>query len=544
MKFFRFAALLLACVLPFAACTKSGGGAAPGAGGHNPWTQPGVLRLGEPDEPDSINPMFGHSYATDEAATMIFSYLMRYDDNGNFVPDLALQVPSYANGGVSKDGKTITFHLRKAQWADGAPLTAKDWMFTYNAVRNPANNTKSLFGWDDIASAQAPDDETIVVHLKQANSTILGIFAMGGNAYPPLPAHILAKYPDINRVPFNSTPLSSGPYILKQWNHGASLIFVPNPYYWRGAPKIKEVVWKVIPNVSTLFNELQTHEIDVYSDVDQLHIANLSSLRGYRISHRLIANWRHMGINMSRPFLRDVRVRTAIAEGVDWKRINDTIYHGYNQLAVSDIFPQSWAAPNIPPYPYNPDQSKQLLAQAGWTMGSDGWLHNKSGQILHLSISTNTDNQPNNQAEVQIQSQLRALGIQIEIRNYPTSLLFAQDGPLYQGHFDLEWSVETNAPDPDNSGLWNSKYIPPHGGNTSWLRDPIVDQTSDAALLTFDQTKRKALYQREEEEIHKVVPAVFFYWENSFAAINTDVKGYVPGAYISDMWNCWQWQVQ
>jgi peptide/nickel transport system substrate-binding protein len=544
MKFFRFAALLLACVLPFAACTKSGGGAAPGAGGHNPWTQPGVLRLGEPDEPDSINPMFGHSYATDEAATMIFSYLMRYDDNGNFVPDLALQVPSYANGGVSKDGKTITFHLRKAQWADGAPLTAKDWMFTYNAVRNPANNTKSLFGWDDIASAQAPDDETIVVHLKQANSTILGIFAMGGNAYPPLPAHILAKYPDINRVPFNSTPLSSGPYILKQWNHGASLIFVPNPYYWRGAPKIKEVVWKVIPNVSTLFNELQTHEIDVYSDVDQLHIANLSSLRGYRISHRLIANWRHMGINMSRPFLRDVRVRTAIAEGVDWKRINDTIYHGYNQLAVSDIFPQSWAAPNIPPYPYKPDQSKQLLAQAGWTMGSDGWLHNKSGQILHLSISTNTDNQPNNQAEVQIQSQLRALGIQIEIRNYPTSLLFAQDGPLYQGHFDLEWSVETNAPDPDNSGLWNSKYIPPHGGNTSWLRDPIVDQTSDAALLTFDQTKRKALYQREEEEIHKVVPAVFFYWENSFAAINTDVKGYVPGAYISDMWNCWQWQVQ
>ena len=543
MKFFRCIALMLACAVGFAACTKSGGSSAATPGGHNPWTQTGVLRLGEPDEPDSINPMFGHTVATDEAALMLFSYLMRYDDNGNMIPDLALQVPTYANGGISKDGKTITFHLRKAQWADGVPLTSKDWLFTYHAVMNPANNTKMLFGWDDIASAQTPDDSTIVVHLKQANSTILGIFAMGGDAYPPLPAHILAKYPDINRVPFNQHPLSSGPYILKEWNHGSNLVFVPNPKYFRGAPKLKEVVWKVIPNVNTLFNELQTHEIDVYSDVDQLHIPQLPSLKGFTVSHRLIANWRHLGINTSKPMLHDVRVRLAIAEGVDWKRINDTIYHGYNQLAVSDVFPQSWAAPNIPPYKYDQEDSKRLLAQAGWTMGSDGYLHNKDGQTLRLSISTNTDNQPNNQAEVQIQSQLRPLGIDIEIRNYPTSLLFAQDGPLYQGKYDLEWSVSTNAPDPDNSGLWNSKYIPPHGGNTSWLKDPVVDQTSDAALATFDQAKRKALYQREEEAIHKDVPAVFFYWENSYTAMNSDLKGYKPGAFIADMWNCWEWSI-
>jgi peptide/nickel transport system substrate-binding protein len=541
MNLRRLAAFALVCGLTVSGCTKTGGPA--GGGGHNPWTQPGVIRLGEPDEPDSINPLFGHTVATDEASTMIFSYLMRYDDNGNFIPDLALQVPSYENGGISSDGKTITFHLRKnAKWADGVPLTAKDWIFTYNAVRNPANNTKSLFGWDDIASAQAPDDYTIVVHLKVPNSTLLGLFAMGGNAYPPLPAHILAKYPDINRVPFNQHPLSSGPYILKQWNHGASLIFVPNPTYFRGAPKLKQVVWKVIPNVNTLFNELETHEIDVYGDVDQLHIPKLSELKGYHVTHRLIAYWRHMMINTSRPLLRDVRVRTAIAEGIDWKRINDTIYHGYNQMAVSDIFPQSWAAPNIPQYKYNPQHAKQLLAQAGWTMGPDGILH-KGGQTLRLSISTNTDNQPNNQAEVQIQGALRPLGIAIDIRNYPTSLLFAQDGPLYSGKYDLEWSVSTNAPDPDNSGSWNSKYIPPHGGNTAWLKDPVVDQTSEAALRTYDRAKRKALYQREEEAIHKDVPAVFFYWENAYTATNTDIKNYKPAAFIADMWNCWEWSI-
>lgn len=541
MNLYRMLALALACAFGLSACSRTGG--ATSAGGHNPWTQSGILRLGEPDEPDSINPLFGHTVACDEAATMIFSYLMRYDDNGNFIPDLATQIPSYQNGGISKDGKTITFHLRRnARWSDGVALTSKDWMFTYSAIRNPANNIKSLFGWDDIASAQAPDPYTIIVRLKKPNSTILGLFAMGGNAYPPLPAHLLAQYPDINRVWFNQHPVSSGPYVLKEWNHGSSLVFVPNRYYFRGAPKLKEVLWKVIPNVNTLFEQLQTHEIDVYSDVDQLHIPQLPSLKGYTVTHRLIAYWRHMMMNTSRPLLRDVRVRQAIAQAVDWKRINDTSYHGYNELAVSDIFPQSWAAPDIPPYTYDTAHAKQLLAQAGWAMGPDGWLH-KNGRRLTLMISSNTDNQPNNQAEVQIQAQLKPLGIDIEIRNYPTSLLFAQNGPLYSGNYDLEWSVATNAPDPDNSGNWNSAYIPPRGGNTAWLRDPIVDQTSSAALLTYDHAKRKALYQREEEEIHKVVPAVFFYWENAYTATNTDLKNYKPAAFIADMWNCWEWTI-
>ena len=546
MTFRRIAGLAVACGLLLSACSKTTTTATGGATAHagpNAWTQPGVLRLGEPDEPDSLNPMFGHTAATDEAAAMLYTFLMRYDQNGNYIPDLALQVPTYANGGISKDGKTITFHLRKgARWADGAPLTANDWIFTYHAVMNPANNTKSLYGWDDIASANAPDPYTIVVHLKRPDSSVLGEFAMGGDAYPPLPAHLLANLPDINHAAFNAHPLSSGPYILKQWNHGSSLVFVPNPYYWRGKPKLKEVLWKVIPNVTTMFNELRTHEIDVYPNVDDLHVPMLASISGITVTHRLIANWRHMGINTNRPLLRDVRVRRAIAQAVDWKRINTTIYHGYNQLAVSDVFPLSWAAPNIPPYRYDPDRAKELLAQAGWTMGADGWLH-KDGKTLRLTISTNTDNQPNNDAEVQIQGQLRPLGIEIVIHNYPTSLLFAQDGPLYSGHYDLEWSVDTNGPDPDNRGTWNGKYIPPHGGNTSWLNDPVVNRTSQAAIETFDLKKRAALYQQEEEAIHRDVPAVFFYWENSYTAQNSDLKNYVPAAFIADMWNCWEWSI-
>lgn len=540
MNWTRYPAAALIAAVALSSCTKTG---TAGAGGRNPWTIPGEVRVGNSDEPDSLNPLFAHTDATDQVDGLIFSALLRYDDNGDFIPDLATSVPTYANGGLSKDGKTITLHLRRGlRWSDGAPLTSKDWMFTYSAVNNKLNNVKGTFGWDDIASANAPDLTTIVIHLKRPNSTILGILAFGGDGYPPLPAHVLAGLPDINRAPFNGKPISSGPFVLQQWNHGASLVFVPNPYYYRGAPHLKKILWRVVPNTNTLFNELQTHDIDVLVGVNENVVARLSQVKGITVIKKLIANWRHMAFNMQKPLLSDRRVRLAIAEGVDWKRINDTSYHGYNDLAVSDIFPLSWAAPHIPPYPYDPQDARRLLAQAGWRMGADGWLH-KGNQTLQLTISTGTNKQENIEAEVQVQSQLKPLGIDLQVRNYPVSLLFAQNGPIYTGKYDIEWSVEINAPDPDNSGLWNGKYVPPHGGNTVLLNDPLVNRTSEQALLTFDHAVRKRLYQQEEERIHELVPSIFFYWENEYTAVNSDMKNLRPAAFVQDTWNAWDWRI-
>ena len=534
-------AALLMCALALTACAKTGSPG--GAGGANAWTHHGTVRVGNSDEPDSLNPLFAHTDASDQIAGLLFSNMLRYDQDGNFITDLATEIPSYENGGISKDGKTITFHMRKGvKWSDGAPLTAKDWLFTYHSVQNPANNTKGRAGWDEIASASAPDDYTIVVKMKKVNSSILGLFAFGGFAYPPLPAHLLAKLSDINRAPFNATPISSGPFVLKKWNHGSSLEFDANPLYFRGKPKADHILWKVVPDGNTLFSQLQTHDIDVLSGVNENQIGMLDAIKGITVTKKLIANWRHLGINTRKPQLSDQRVRLALVESVDWKRINDTIYHGYNQLAVSDMYPNSWAAPKIDPYPYDPQGAKKLLADAGWSMGPDGVLH-KGTTAMHLVISTGTNKQENTQAEVQIQSQLKPLGFDVTIRNYPVSLLFAQNGPIYTGQSDLEWSVEINAPDPDNTGAWNGKYIPPHGSNTVYLNDPIVNQTSEDALRTFDRAKRKALYQREEERIHELVPQMAFYWENNYVATNSDLKNFKPAAFVQDTWNAWEWEI-
>jgi peptide/nickel transport system substrate-binding protein len=512
---------------------------------RNPWTIPGHLRLGATDEPDALNPLFSHNAAADQIETLLFAYVFRYDAHGNLIPEVAREIPSYANGGISRDGRTITLHIRPGlTWSDGAPLDARDVRFTWRAAVDGRNNTKLRIGWNDIASIDVPNATTVVAHLKRVNSAILAEIwgGGGGSSYPPLPEHLLGKLPNLNTAAFNITPISSGPWLLSAWNHGATLEFAPNPRYWRGPPKLRALTWKIVPNPDTLLEELQTHDVDVYDSVPESQVPRLRDLAGITVAKRLVANYRHLELNTRRPQLADVRVRRAIALAIDWDRINQTVYHGIDVRAVSDIVPDSWAAPRIPQWRYDPAEARRLLDAADWKPGATG-IRQRAAMPLALAVSA-TNKPGNEQAEVQMQQQLRAVGIELTIKNYPASFLFAQTGPLYGGKYDLSWSIDTNGPEPDNAGNWSGHYMPPNGANTSFLNDPIMTQTSEDALKTFDRGRRKALYQREEERIHEMVPAIFLYWEVSYVAYNADLRNYVPAEYdMAGAWNSYAWEI-
>jgi peptide/nickel transport system substrate-binding protein len=532
-----FAALLASAAL--GACTRVGGD----AGGRHAWTLPGHVRIGSTDEPDNLDPLFAHSDATDQVDALLFAPVFRYDQRGEFVPELATEVPTYRNGGISKDSKTIVLHWRHGvRWSDGAPLTARDLRFTWRAATNPSNNTKALNGWDDIATIDVPDPYTAVLRLKRPNANVLGVLGGGGGAsYPPLPEHLLGKRSELNDAPFNGQPLSSGPWLLAAWHHGAALEFVPNPLYWRGPPKLHALTFAIVPDPQTLVAQLRTHDVDAIANVGESLAGSLEGVPGIRLVKHRSANWRRLMINCARPALNDVRVRRAIAEAIDWNRINLTVYHGLNLRAHSDIPPDSWAAPNVPLYPYDPPGARGLLDAAGYESGTGGVRANRT-TALRFTISA-TNKPGNEQAELEMQQMLRAVGIELTIKNYLPSVLFAQDGPLYSGRYDLEWSIDTNGPDPDNQGSWSGDFVPPRGANTTFLRDPVLTATSDAAIRTFDRAARKALYQREESRIHELVPAVFLYWQTAVAAYNDDLRNYKPAEYITDNWNSWEWTI-
>ena len=541
---YRLLAVFAVCAIVFGACTKADQSTTTASGRH-PWTRPNRLIIGTAgEEPDTLNKLFANTDASDQVAQFISEPLLRYGQSGEYLPAAATEVPSLQNGGIGKDERTITLHIRKGmKWSDGAPYDGRDLVFTWHAVMNPRNNTRLTTGWDDIASMGLPDPHTVIVHLKKPYGGILGIFASGGAGYAPLPAHLLQHLPELNHAPFNSKPISSGPFVLTAWNHGSSLEFDANPNYWRGKPGLQHVTYKVVPNADTLFNLLQTHDVDVFDGVNENQIDRLKDLSGFTVTKRLIANVRRLQFNTSKPQLSDPRVRLAVGEAIDWDRINNTIYHGYNQRAATDVFPLSWAAPTgIGPIKHDVEDAKRLLDAAGWKAGASG-MRAKDGVPLAFSVSTTVSKQANIQAELQMQQELHDIGVTLDVRNFTTSVLFSQHGPIYSGKFDSEFTIETQGPDPDNEGLWSGKMIPPHGANASWLNDPVLTQTSHDANLTFDRAKRKALYQRQADRIHELTPAVFLYWQNSFAAVNSDLKNWKPASYISSYWNCWEWTI-
>src|SRR5579864_1990086 len=239
-----------------------------GIPGSHSWTVPGVLRWGEYTEPDTLNPMLSSLQVTLEESMLWAGYLFNYNDNNEFVPELATQMPTLENRGISRDGLTIIYHLRRGvRWQDGAPFGADDVIFSWHAIMNPRNNVEGRVGYELISSIDKIDDYTIVVHLTRPFAPFTAtFFTMGAFAYAVLPKHLLAGLPDINRAQYNLLPIGTGPFRVVGYRHGQDLKLEANPLYWRGPPKLREVDITYFSDQNTILTQLRTHEVDLVTN--------------------------------------------------------------------------------------------------------------------------------------------------------------------------------------------------------------------------------------------------------------------------------------
>lgn len=265
-------------------------------------------------EPRSLNPLYLEGIFAYEVGELGFSYLTTYDANGAIVPDVAREVPTIANHAISAGGTRIAFHLRHGvRWQDGIPLTSRDVVFTYRAVMNPRNTIPSRYGYDRISSVEAPDRYTIVLTTRRPYSPIVSTFLGGDSNYPILPAHLLARYASLDRIPFNKAPIGSGPYRFDRWFHGDRVILVANPSYFAGRPAIDRIDLRFIPDASTILNQLSTDEIDATFLADPSKIASLRQIRNRRIVVTPVPAGYSLDFNLSDPITGDAKVRRAFA---------------------------------------------------------------------------------------------------------------------------------------------------------------------------------------------------------------------------------------
>ncbi|HXO16700.1 MAG TPA: ABC transporter substrate-binding protein, partial [Candidatus Dormibacteraeota bacterium] len=229
------------------------------------WTVPNVLRVAIQGDVKSLNPLLNSNTTDGFIANLMFEPLLSADAKGNPVPILARTVPTPENGGVSRDGLTITYHLRSnVKWTDGQPVTSADVKWSWQAIMNPSNNIVSRHGYDFVKSIDTPNARTVIVHLTQKFSPFVNtFFAMSDQPMPVAPAHVLSRYADFNQVPFDNEPnVSDGPFRFGEWSRGDHITLLRNDGFFMGRPHLSKIEIRIVPDENTTINLMKTHAID------------------------------------------------------------------------------------------------------------------------------------------------------------------------------------------------------------------------------------------------------------------------------------------
>ncbi|MEO6990387.1 MAG: peptide ABC transporter substrate-binding protein [Candidatus Baltobacteraceae bacterium] len=525
--------VMLAVCAALIGCTKVGTQTAGPEGGRHAYTHPHELRYATAEDITGLNPHLATQTVVSYLTQLTMAYLLRTGPHNEPVPELAVAVPSKANGGISPDGKAITYHLRKGVvWSDGAPFNADDVVFSTNVVLNPANNEISRTGWDHITKIDEPDKYTVVYHLKKPYASYAYTYFSTAGANPCLlPKHLLAKYPNINNIAYNSLPIGIGPFKYVQWKRSDFVELVANPSYFRGKPKLNRIIFKIIPDRNTVLTELQSHEIDLWSPVAANYYDRIKALPGITLLKHPGYYFGHIDFNVGHPVLKDVAVRQALRYAIDRQTIKEKIRHGLGIVQDDMVSPANPAFdPKVPTTPFDIVKANALLDGDGWKRGPDG-VRRKGSLRLSLVFATSTGTPDTDQEIELIRGWWKQIGAEIDVKRYPSPLFFgpySQGGILYAGKFDLATFQWSGDPQGDLSNLYECNQFPPNGQNVVRYCNATVDAAMEKFKTLYEFKERQPYADFIQTQLQKDAPTIVTSISDDIFAYNSDLKGFNP----------------
>jgi peptide/nickel transport system substrate-binding protein len=464
---------------------------------------------------------------------LVYDSLLKYDGDLNLVGQLA------KSWEVSKDGLTLTFHLRHGvKWHDGAPFTAQDVLFTYRVMVDPKTPTAYSGDYLQVKKAEAPDDYTFRVTYGQPFAPALGSWA--GLAI--LPRHLL-KGQDITKSPLGRHPIGTGPYRFKEWQAGERIILTYNPDYFEGRTYLDGYLYLVKPDLGTMFLELKA------GNIDRMGLTPLQYTRqtDYPKFNRMYNKYRYMpfsyiylGYNLQAPLFADRRVRQALTYAINKKEIIEGVLMGLGEEAYGPYKPGTWYYnPDVPKFEYNPQKARALLAAAGWQPNAEGILM-KDGRPFEFTILTNQGNDLRVRTAEIIQRRLRQVGIRVQIRTVEWAAFLKEF--IEKGKYDavlLGWNTGL---DPDQYDIWDSTKIKPGELNFNHYNNPEVDRLLEEGRHTFDREKRRQIYFKFQELLAEDQPYTFLFVPDALPAISKRFRGVKPAPAGID-YNFIKWYV-
>jgi len=502
----------------------------------------GQLVYGTLQEPNSLNPILSDLTATAEVGRLVFSGLVTSDDKGQWVPDLALEVPTLQNGGISADGLTISYKLRSGvTWHDGVPFSAEDVKFTWNLIMHGQGKVVSQEGYDRIASVDAVDNQTVVIRFKEYYAPYLTLFST------ILPKHVLESSGDINKSSFNRMPIGTGPFKFKEWRIAESITFEANSAYFRGRPTLDNIIYKIIPDTNILLTQLKSGDIDLVNNIVPTQLDQVKAINNIRTVITPSMVWEHLDFNLDNALFQDVRVRQAIQAAIDRQAIVTTTLRNVAGMAVTDQPTFSWAYNGaVKPAGRDVNAARDLLTQAGWLPGADG-IAIKEGQKLSFTLVTTSGNKMREAVAQQLAQQLKEAGILMQVQYVDVPGFFGD--VLKNRRFEAAMYAWVAGIDPENSRLWHSRYIPSRangydGQNYSGWRNPEIDKLAEQGKQTVDVEQRKQIYYRMQEIMVQEVPVIPLYYRATIDVVKNNIANYRPNpTFAGNFWNAWQWGI-
>lgn len=477
-----------------------------------------TLIYGMLGEPSNLVPYLSSDSASSQVAGNFYVAPLKYDKYLNVE---AFAAESYE---ALEDGRLLRFTLRKGiLWEDGVELSTDDVEFTYRMMTDPNTPTAYAGDFKIIRELRVLDRYRFEVVYEDPFPRSLSTW-MGAI----LPKHKLeGQY--LRGTPLARRPLSCGPYRMENWDAGVRISVTANPNYFEGGPFIDRILYRIIPDATTMFLELEAGKLDVMTGLTPLQYLYQAQTENFQQEYatykELSSSYTYLGYNLKNPLFADRRVRVALAHAINKE---DIIKGALMELGVPTIGPyrpDSWAYNrDIEDYPYDPGKALALLAEAGWTRGKDGRLQ-KNGRPFSFTLLTSQGNEQRINTALIIQSQLRKVGIEVKIRSVEWAAFLKQF--VEPGYFDAVVLAWTQPQDPDGFDVWHSSRI--NGGlNFIGFADAEADALLDAGRRTLDREKRKPLYDRFQEILHREQPYTFLYIPYQLSAIQRRVRGVDP----------------
>ena len=536
--------------------------------------------------PTTVNPLLSPGTKDLTASRIAYEPLATYDNDGKLIPFLAAEIPSLENGGVAKDGKSVTWKLKQnIKWSDGQPFTAQDVIFTYQYATNPKVGSTSKAIYDQVKSVQALDDYTVQINFTDVNPGWSLPFV--GELGMILPRHIFEQYNGANaaQAPANLVPVGTGPYRGVEFRTEAVLIigndvvntvkiiYEPNPnfreadkpYFKRvelqgGGGDAKKAAQAVQTGAVDYAWNLSASN-DVLDQVDAGGKAKVHVPFG-AFTERIMINFadpnketedgERASVKSPHPFLTDKKVRQALAHAVD--RENIAKAYGRSGQITSNLLisPSNYDSPNTNPYPYPFDLKKTtaLLDEAGWKVGSDG-IRAKNGVKLILAFQTSINPVRQNAQEI-VKKAYESIGIQVDNRNIDSSIFLGPpEGTTKtrrQFYADFEeFAFSNKSPDPGAyMAGWTCGEIAQKSNNwalSNWGRycNPAYDELYKKSTTETDPEKRRQLFVQMNDLLIQDVALIPLIKQGLAYGASNSLTGLNWTAWDSETWNIKDW---